>query len=345
MVTGATGFVGLHTARALIRAGHEVRLLIRDPVKFERLYRVKDRPLPEHVVGDMTDPECVAEAMAGCDGVVHAAAQVALEAVSKDALQKNALGVETVLGQAQRLRIGRVVYVSTMSALFEPGGPPVTADSPVTSQSGGYMASKAEGERLARGLQDAGAPISITYPSAVIGPDDPGLSEANRGVLAMARDLFVITTGGFQAIDVRDLAQIHVRLLERGAGAGRYLATGHYLSWPELGRLLQDLTNGKLRTLKVTGALLRFSGRVGDVLRFLFPIQFPLTHEGMVFASLWQPVDCRPTLEELDLTLRDADETYADTLRWLASAGHLHPAKVAVLMAAETKGPSHYRAR
>ena len=58
-----------------------------------------------------------------------------------------------------------------------------------------------------------------------------------------------------------------------------------------------------------------------------------------------QAADGTPTLEELDLTLRDADETYADTLRWLASAGHLHPAKVAVLMAAETKGPSHYRAR
>lgn len=345
MLTGGTGFVGLHTARALIAAGHELRLLVRDPVKMERLYREKDRPLPDHVVGDMTDPEKVAEAMIGCDGVVHAAAEVALEVVTKDVLEKNALGVETVLGQAQRLRIGRVIYVSTVAALFEPDGPPVTADSPVARNPIGYMASKAESERIVRDLQDQGAQISITYPSGIIGPDDPGLSEANRGVLAMVRDLFIVTTGGFQVIDVRDLAQIHLRLLERGAGSGRYLATGPYLSWPALGELLTDLTSGKLRKLRVTGALLRFSGRVGDVLRFLFPIQFPLTYEGMVFASQWQPADCSPTLDELDLTLRDAEETYADTLRWLAGSGHLHPAKVAVLMAEESKGPSHYRPR
>jgi len=75
LVTGATGFVGSHTAAALAASGHEVCVLARTPAKVPLVLG----PLgvdPEVVAGDMTDPVAVAAAVSGCDAVIHAAAQI-----------------------------------------------------------------------------------------------------------------------------------------------------------------------------------------------------------------------------------------------------------------------------
>ena len=63
-------------------------------------------------------------------------------------------------------------------------------------------------------LEAAGAPISIAYPPGMIGPDDPGLSEGNHMLRAFFKDAMVDTTSGISVFDVRDLAQVHARMVE-----------------------------------------------------------------------------------------------------------------------------------
>ena len=53
LLTGGTGFVGSHAAQALLAEGHELRLLVRDPVKLERVFSGRGLPMPEHVVGEL----------------------------------------------------------------------------------------------------------------------------------------------------------------------------------------------------------------------------------------------------------------------------------------------------
>ncbi len=77
LVTGGTGFTGSHTTRALLAAGHHVRLLVRDPAKLKRVFAPDGAP-SDFMVGDVTDETAVAEAMRGCDAVFHAAALVDL---------------------------------------------------------------------------------------------------------------------------------------------------------------------------------------------------------------------------------------------------------------------------
>jgi uncharacterized protein YbjT (DUF2867 family) len=74
LVTGGTGFVGGHSVAALLRAGHEVRLLVRDPARVEGALDPLEASVSDVAVGDMTDPEAVGRAVKGCDAVVHAAA-------------------------------------------------------------------------------------------------------------------------------------------------------------------------------------------------------------------------------------------------------------------------------
>jgi nucleoside-diphosphate-sugar epimerase len=322
LVTGGTGFVGYHTAVALLDAGHRVRLLVRNPAKLERVYT--GRAAPDYLAGDVRDEAAVRAALEGSEAVVHAAAVVALEAHrAHEVLETNARAVELVVGGAHRMGIGRILYVSSIGALFRPGGGPVDLDSPVAPGKNAYARSKADAERFVRGLQERGAPIVISYPAGVIGPDDPGLSETNHGLRTMVRDLFMFTSGGFQAVDVRDLAAIHRGLLERDKGPGRYITGGHFMTWRELGSLLESITERSLRRITLPGALLRAGGHVGDVIKRLVDFDFPITSESMRFATLWQGADSSATLDELGLAFRDPRETFSDALRWMHRAGHV----------------------
>ena len=80
MLTGATGFIGGHTLKALLDAGHEVRALVRSTEKLDRMRALQDIEAEvDHVVGDMTDPAAVASALEGCDACVHTAAFTSLD--------------------------------------------------------------------------------------------------------------------------------------------------------------------------------------------------------------------------------------------------------------------------
>jgi nucleoside-diphosphate-sugar epimerase len=332
LVTGGTGFVGSHAAGALAAAGHEVRLLVRDPRKLERVFAARGEPAPEHRVGDVADRAAVERALAGCDAVVHAAAVVAMAAKrAREVLDTNARGVENVVGGAARAGVPRIVYVSSVGALFRPDGPAVTAESPVVPGSNPYARSKSDGELAVRALQERGAPVAILYPTAVLGPDDPGLSEANHALRTFARDVVLLTSGGFQLVDVRDVAQVVVRLLERAGAPSRHVTGGHFLTWGELADRIDEVTGARVRRLRVSGSLVRLGGRVCDVAKRVRDFDFPMTREGMIYATQWRGADSGKTVEELSIRFRDPRETLADALRWMHRVGHIPAGPVGVL--------------
>lgn len=276
LVTGATGLVGSHSTRALCAAGHRVRLLARDPDKVKRTFEPHGLALDDVVQGDVTDGSAVSEALGDCDAVLHAAGLVDLrKSRAKEVFATNVGGMREVVGRAHQAGIERIVYVSSTSVFFQAGGPPLAPDLPIPDGRSPYSRSKANAERFVRELQEAGAPIHTTYPTAVLGPDDPGLSEGNHTIYTFLRELFMITSSGFQLVDVRDLAALHVALLERGAGPGRWVATTPMQSWAGLGAALERLTERRLRTVRIPGAALRALGHVGDLAKRVVDFSFP----------------------------------------------------------------------
>jgi nucleoside-diphosphate-sugar epimerase len=329
LVTGATGFTGSHTTRALVAAGHEVRLLVRDAGKVRRVFEPHGFVPEDLVVGDMTDAAAVGKALAGCEGVVHSAALVDLRRASARLVEDtNARGVELVVGGAAQRGLPSVVYVSSLSVFFVPGGSPVSPELPIAPTTTAYARSKAKAEVYVRQLQAQGAPIRISYPAGIVGPDDPGMSDANHAVYSWFKDTGVVTSSGFQPVDVRDVAALHVKLLELPAGAHRYAAAAEMLPWAEIYPLLDRITGGRVRRFAVSGRLMRAAGSVGDVVKRFYDFNFPLTRDSMEFATQWPGADAERTTRELGLAFRPIEETYRDTLAWMYRAGHLSAAHV-----------------
>jgi nucleoside-diphosphate-sugar epimerase len=324
LVTGGTGFVGSHTVVALVRGGHDVRLLARDTAKVERVFAQRGIRIDDVVPGDVTDPSVVAKALDDCEGVVHAAALVGLKrSDAEKVLATNQRAVELVVGGAAERDLRSIVYVSSLSALGRPGGDPITVDSPIGDAKSAYATSKARAEGYVRRLQDAGAPIRASYPPGVVGPDDPGMSGANHAIRAFLKDTMVVTSSGFCVVDVRDLADIHARLVDPATPPGRYLVPGQFLSWPDAVAMMDRVTGRRVNRIHIPGPLLRLLGRVGDLIKLVYDFDFPLTHESMAFASGWPGAEMSPKLAALAPSFRDLQQTYEDTVRWMYRAGHL----------------------
>ena len=135
-----------------------------------------------------------------------------------------------------------------VAALFDPSLQRLTEETPLADAKSAYGKSKAECDEYVRGLVTRGASVAMTYPSGVIGPDDPAMSEGNQGIAYFFNMSFMHTTAGMQLIDVRELANVHVKLLEQQK-TGPYLVTGHYQPYRQLGQTMDGVISRPLLKL------------------------------------------------------------------------------------------------
>ncbi len=317
LVTGGTGFVGGWSAKAIADAGHSVRFLVRNPARLQTSVAQLGVDSSDYAVGDITDRDSTLRALDGCDAVVHSAALVATDP-SKTAqmLATNMDGARNVLGGAAELGLDPIVHVSSFTALFHPGLQTLTADLPVVGGTDGYGQSKAQVEIYARGMQDGGAPVNITYPGMVLGPPvGDQFGEAGEGVAA-ALQLGGIPgrSAAWLIVDVRDLAALHAALLEPGRGPRRYMAGGHRVPAAELASLLGEVGDKRMVTVPVPDTALRVAGQVLDRLGPILPFQTPFTEAGMQYYTQMPSSDDSPSEDELGITYRDPRSTLADTV-------------------------------
>lgn len=322
-VTGGTGFVGAHSAAAIVRAGHRVRLLVRDEAAVTRALTPLGIPpgAVDVVTGDVLDAASVARAVRGTDAVLHAASVYSFDPRRRrEMLATNAAGTATVLDAARAAGVGRTVYVSSVAALF-PSRTPLSADSPVGSAREPYLASKAAAERVARRHQEQGAPVTISYPPALLGPHDPKLGDQTGRLRDTLRGLMPIwPLGGFPLGDVRDTADLHA-LLVAGGGTGRFFGPGRYLSTRDLLRTLRSVTGRALPAVHLPARAMLPVGVLAGWLQRVWPWHVPAEY-GAVYTCACA-VRVAPDAPTAGLAPRPASATVADTVAWLHHAGHL----------------------
>src|SRR6478752_8528675 len=148
-ITGATGFVGSHVARALTAQGADLRLLVRPTSRLDNIADLR----AETATGDLRNPESLKKAMAGCDVVFHVAADYRLWVRDPEQMYRsNVEGTKAILEAARESRVRRVVYTSSVATMgFQSNGHLANEESPVSlaNMIGPYKRSKYMAEELA----------------------------------------------------------------------------------------------------------------------------------------------------------------------------------------------------
>ena len=323
MLTGASGFLGIHIVQRLLDQGNDVRAFVRTPAKLRENLALlgvdPDDPRIEVVAGDMTDTAAVREAASGCDRAIHAAATFSYR--RRDAqrmLRENKAGTTTVLDTAIEAGCTCIVHVSSIAALLRPGAT-LDHQSPLGITLGPYTQSKVESERVARDRQEAGAPVTIVNPGAIVGPHDPYLGESNATIRDILRGrLPTWPRGGLQWVDVRDTADVVVAALDREGR--RYFVPGEYVALPHV--TLRVVTGRRLPAMRLPVKAVLPVLQLGYNTEWSF---LPHAVEGSRFIATDTRVDYSATLGDLGVIGRPLEEFMRDTVRWLADAGHIAP--------------------
>jgi UDP-glucose 4-epimerase len=276
LVTGAAGYIGSHTAVALLEAGHDVVSLDNysnsSPRALERVRRIAGRPL-EAVEGDVRDPQLLAELFSRhpFDGVIHFAALKAVgESVAKplEYYANNVGGTIALLQAMQAARVRRLVFSSSATVYGAPDALPIAEDAPIRTTNP-YGATKAMVEQILRDLAAADASWSIAslryfnpigaHPGGTIGEDPhdvpnnlfPFICQVAGGLrerLSVFGDDWPTPdgTGVRDYLHVVDLAAGHLRAFEHAQRRSGFtainLGTGRGVSVLELVRAFEAAT-------------------------------------------------------------------------------------------------------
>ena len=324
LITGGTGFVGSHSVKALKDAGHHIRLLVRSERKAHNVLSALGTSADEIIQGDVTDKASVEKAVAGCDAIIHSAAMVATtEKFAQQLHETNVVGTQNVIDASLAAGIKKIIYVSSVSAIFNLGDDTMHENSPISTAQNPYGRTKVACEKYVRQLQAEGAPIVITYPAGIVGSHDPGLSEPHFGIKLFVGIVTFTSSTGMQFVNVKDIARAHLAILETMTGPDRFILGGCYYSWQDLLNITKKLTGRRLIYVHIPGSLLRLFGKLADVIIKYADIELPITGEGMSYATQWVYADSSKIEKELGIKFTDREETLAEVISWLYQTGHL----------------------
>jgi dihydroflavonol-4-reductase len=237
VVTGGTGFLGWHIVRQLVTLGARVRAFALPPRPDHPIHNLSSVEL---VTGDLLDQAAVGRALADRDIVFHTAGVVAVWGPGLTVMDAvHGQGTANVLAAAANARI---VHTSSIVAVgATTNGDVLDEDStfnlarlPVR-----YVQSKRAAEELALAAAGNGRDVIVTNPGYLVGPDDPERSVMGRMCRRFWRGRIpVAPPGGFNLVDVRDVATGHLLAAERGIAGRRYILGGENLSLAEFMRML-----------------------------------------------------------------------------------------------------------
>lgn len=333
LVTGATGFIGSQICRALVAGGQPVRAFHRPDSPQLALEGLR----LEHAVGDVTQPETLAAAMRGVEGVFHTAALLGRRdssltyAVTVD-------GTRNVLQAAGEAGVRRVVHTSSVAALGMPDQIPLSreqrsGESPASALlmdethtwnyrpeywrygHAKYLAELAVQAAVAQGLD-----VVIVNPAVVIGAGDLNRISGNIVVQVAQRRVPVSAPGGSNVVHIADVVDGHLAALRRGRRGERYILGGENLPHVQLLELIAQAAGVPPPRLVLPGCLARWLAAPLSAAEKWLPL--PVKGEALRRTGYYFYYDTRKARHELGLKdARPVRQAVAEAFAWYLQQG------------------------
>ena len=265
-ITGATGFVGSHVARALAEQGADLRLLVRPKSNPKNIDDLK----ADLVTGDLRDPGSLEKGIAGCDVVFHVAADYRLWVRDPEEMYRaNVEGTRAILAAARINQVRRVVYTSSVATVgFTSNGQPADENSPVSLENmiGPYKRSKFMAEQVAIEVARSGLDVVIVNPTTPVGERDIKPTPTGRIVVDFLKRKFpAYVDTGLNLVDVKECARGHIAALEKGRSGERYVLGGENLTLKQILDKLAEITGLPSPSVRVPYVLALATGVVDEI--------------------------------------------------------------------------------
>ncbi|PWM14981.1 MAG: dihydroflavonol 4-reductase [Clostridia bacterium] len=321
LLTGGTGYLGNTVLRKLLAGGKRVRALVRPGRKY-------DKALPENlelVLGSVEDRDSLRPLFAGdmskaC--LIHCAGVVSITSGADERLWRvNVEGTKNIMELAMESGVSKTVYVSSVHAIPEkPQGNAICETRRFSPKLvvGSYAKSKAAATAYVLELAEQGFNVSVVHPSGIIGPYDHGIGSITGTIISYCRGrLPVGVSGGYDFVDVRDVADGILACTEKGRPGECYILSNRYASVREILSGVQKIVRGRKIRLCVPLSLVKLAAPLCEKISlkkkeppFLTPYSVYTLSSNSAFSHdrATRELGYRP--RALSLTLRDM-------VRWL----------------------------
>ena len=288
LVTGATGYIGLHCIDQLLKQGYAVNGSIRSPEREEEVFQAlqKNNTSTEHLnlfTFNLTDDEGWDEGMAGCDYLLHVASPISISTKDEEFFVGPAVaGVNRAMKFAQKHNVKKVVLTSSVAAIFETTVLKQYYDEsdwsdPDKKTINHYAKSKTLAEMAAWNFikeEENPFELAVINPALVIGPSLSGdLGESNKAIeMVVTGRMPVSVPLQFGYVDVRDVATAHILAMKNPESNGKRFALSEKDLWyKDVAKLLR--TNGykKAPKINIPGWITPVLAKFNEELKFSLP--------------------------------------------------------------------------
>ena len=247
LITGATGFLGRAVLAQLQDTRAEIRALVMEGDSLAQALP----PSVRVMTGDVCDDAALKRFFTGADEhtcVIHCAGIISVATHPGDRIYRvNVDGTRNILKFCRQCGVGKLVHVSSVHAIPEkPKGTEIAETTTFSPElvRGDYAKSKAMATALVLQAAKEGLNASVVFPSGIIGPGDLGKGSITNMLLSfLAGRLPLAVRGGYDFVDVRDVAAGVIACSEHGLPGHGYILSGHYATIRDILELVKKTVN------------------------------------------------------------------------------------------------------
>lgn len=326
LITGGAGYLGNTLVRELLKEKKKIRILV-----FPGEKNIPQGDI-EVFYGDVLKPQTM-EAFFENDEkkdliVIHTAGIVSIASKYQQKIYDvNVIGTKNIIALCQAHRVKKMIYISSVHAIPEKKKgqtiTEVTAFDP-DAVVGLYAKTKAEATNLVLEAAKKGLDARIVHPSGICGPFDEGRGYLTTLVIHYyTGKLTAALNGGYDFVDVRDVAKGIILCLEKGKKGETYILSNRYFSIKEMLKMLHQIT-GKKEVKRILPAwFIRLMAPLAE--RYYRIIRQPPLFTAYSIYTLNSNAifSHEKATRELGYQTRAMTETLNDTIDWLKANGRL----------------------
>lgn len=314
-ITGASGFLGNHVYEILIKNGANINKLVHNNLG-------KNTGTETRIIkGDILNKSSLLTLVEDVDVVIHLAAALSLgEKKAASVHEINITGTKNIIEACKQKKIKKLIHVSSIKTLQHNSSTHIVDESTplIQNSSSAYDFSKAIAEKLILEASHEGLDAVILNPTAVIGPGDSQPSYLGKAMIHLYKNnLPLLIAGGYNFVDVRDVAWAVFQSVTHGRKGERYILSGQWISLLELATKIARFSDKKTAPLIVPLSLARIGLPFAALAAKLTGNEPLYTSESLNnIRSSNKNISNLKARNELGFTCTPIEKTLADTFEW-----------------------------